>query len=86
MAFFSWTIGKAAEDPPGQRLYATNCRRCHGPEAGGGQGPALVPFNFTYEKALDLIRHPLCEMPAFSESDLSDAEVADIVAFLKTIK
>ena len=40
----------------------------------------------TYEKALELIRHPLCDMPAFRESDLSDAEVAQIVAYLKTIK
>jgi mono/diheme cytochrome c family protein len=86
IAVCTWTIGRAAENSPGERLYTAKCKRCHGPEGGGGQGPALVPFKWTYEKALDLIRHPLCEMPAFSESDLSDEEVADIVAYLKSIK
>jgi len=86
MAVCTWTIGRAAEDPPGERLYDRNCRRCHGPEGRGGQGPTLVPFKWSYEKALDLIRHPVCEMPPFPESDLSDAEVAEIVGYLKAIK
>lgn len=81
-----WTIGNAAEDSPGERLYAGNCRRCHGPDGGGAQGPALVPFKWTDEKALDLLRHPVCEMPRFSESDLSDAQAAQIFAYLRTIK
>ena len=81
----TWTIGRAAEDP-GESVYRSNCSRCHGPEGRGAQGPSLIPFNWSYEKALDLIRHPVCDMPSFSESDLSDAEVAQIVAYLKTIK
>jgi cytochrome c1 len=40
----------------------------------------------SYEKALEQIRHPLCDMPAFLETDLSDAEVAQLVAYLKTLK
>jgi mono/diheme cytochrome c family protein len=67
-------------------VYDRNCSRCHAPEGRGGQGPTLVPFDWSYEKALDLIRHPLCDMPAFSESDLSDAEIAQIVAYLRTMK
>jgi mono/diheme cytochrome c family protein len=85
MAVCTLTIGRAAEDP-GERVYDGNCRRCHGPEGRGGQGPSLIPFNWSYEKALDQIRHPACDMPAFRDSDLSDAEVAQIVAYLKTIK
>jgi mono/diheme cytochrome c family protein len=85
MSVGTWAIGKAAEDP-GQRVYNGNCSRCHGPEGRGAQGPNLIPFNWTYEKALEQIRHPLCDMPAFRESDLSDAEVAQIVTYLKTIK
>jgi len=85
MSVCTWAIAHAADDP-GQRVYDGNCRRCHGPEGRGGQGPNLIPFNWTYEKALEQIRHPLCEMPPFRESDLSDAEVAQIVSYLKTIK
>jgi mono/diheme cytochrome c family protein len=86
MCVCTWAIGKAAEDP-GQALYDGKCSRCHGPEGRSGPGgPTLIPFLFSYEKALDLIRYPVCEMPAFLESDLSDAQVAQIVAYLKTIK
>ena len=87
MALCAWATGRAAEDP-GQRVYDGNCSRCHGPEGRGRgtQGPNLIPFDWSYEKALDQIRHPLCEMPAFPESALSDEEVAQIVAYLKTIK
>src|SRR5437762_10122189 len=56
----TWTIGRAAEDP-GEAPYRSNCSRCHGPEGRGAQGPNLIPFNWSYEKALDLIRHPVCE-------------------------
>ena len=85
MSVCTWTIGRAAEDP-GEHVYDGNCKRCHGPEGRGARAPNLIPFYWSYEKALDLIRHPLCEMPRFSESDLSDEEVAQIVAYLKTIK
>jgi mono/diheme cytochrome c family protein len=85
MAVCTWTIGRAAEEP-GQRVYDGNCKRCHGAEGRGAQGPNLIPFTWSYEKALDLIRHPLCDMPPFRESDLSDEEVAQIVTYLKTVK
>jgi mono/diheme cytochrome c family protein len=85
MSVCTWTIGRAAEDP-GQRVYDGKCSRCHGPEGRGAQGPNLIPFNWGYEKALEQIRNPLCDMPAFRESELSDAEVAQIVTYLKTIK
>jgi mono/diheme cytochrome c family protein len=85
IASCAWTVGRAAEDSPGERLYTGKCRRCHGPEGGGAQGPALVPFKWTDEKALDLLRHPVCEMPAFSEDDLSDAQAEQIFAYLRTI-
>ncbi len=86
MSVCTWTIGRAAAEDPGERVYDSNCKRCHGPEGRGAHGPSLVPFNWSYEKALDLIRHPVCEMPPFPESELSDAEVAQIVDYLKAVK
>jgi mono/diheme cytochrome c family protein len=72
---------------PGERVYDGNCRRCHGPEGRGTtQAPSLIPFKWTYEEALELIRHPMCDMPPVPESAVSDAQVAQIVDYLKTIK
>jgi len=80
-----WTIGSAAEEP-GQRVYEEKCSQCHGAEGQGGKGPRLVPYEFTYEQALEQIRHPLCDMPPMPPSQVSDEEVAQIVAYLKTLK
>ena len=85
MSVCAWTIGRAAEDR-GESVYDGKCKRCHGPEGRGAQGPSLIPFNWSYERALELIRRPLCDMPPFPESELSNAEVAQIVTYLKTIK
>ena len=85
IAVCTWTNGRAA-DEPGQLVYENACRQCHGAEGRGGKGPRLVPFSWSYERALDLIRHPVCDMPPIPESELSNAEVAQIVAYLKTIK
>jgi len=86
MAVCTWTVGRAADDS-GQRVYDGNCRRCHGPEGRGAtQAPSLIPFDWSYAEALELIRHPVCDMPPVPESAVSDAQVAQIVAYLKTIK
>jgi mono/diheme cytochrome c family protein len=86
MAVCTWTVGRAADDS-GERLYGDHCRRCHGAEGRGTrQGPSLVPFDWSYTEALELIRHPVCDMPPVPESAVSDAQVAQIVAYLKTIK
>jgi mono/diheme cytochrome c family protein len=86
MAVCTWTVGRAA-DEAGERVYEGNCRRCHGPEGRGTtQAPSLIPFDWSYTEALELIRHPVCDMPPVPESAVSDAQVAQIVAYLKTIK
>ena len=86
MAVCGWTAGRAAEDS-GERLYEGYCRRCHGAEGRGTtQAPSLIPFDWSYQEALELIRHPVCNMPPVPASAVSDAQVAHIVAYLKSIK
>jgi mono/diheme cytochrome c family protein len=86
MAVCAWTAGSAAEDS-GERLYGDYCKRCHGAEGRGtAQAPSLIPFDWSYAEALELIRHPVCNMPPVPASAVSDAQVAQIVAYLKTIK
>src|SRR5262245_53432626 len=79
------TIGSAAAES-GQRVYDEKCGQCHGAEGRGGKGPRLVPFLWSYEQALAQIRHPLCDMPPIPESEVSDEQIAQIVAYLKTLK
>jgi mono/diheme cytochrome c family protein len=81
----AWPICSAAEEP-GQRLYENKCGKCHGPEGRGGVAPRLVPFQWSDERALKLVREPECDMPPMSAEEVSDAEVAQIVAYLRTIK
>jgi mono/diheme cytochrome c family protein len=80
-----WMI-RGAADGPGRRVYEDKCSQCHGAEGRGGKGPRLVPFEWSEQRALELIRNPECDMPPMSASEVSDAEVAQIVAYLKTIK
>ena len=80
-----WTIRSAA-DEPGRQVYEDKCGRCHGAEGRGGTGPRLVPFQWSEQRALELIRNPECDMPPIPASEVSDAQVAQIVDYLKTIK
>ena len=81
----AWTVGRAAADS-GEGVYDSYCRRCHGNEGRGtSQAPSLIPFDWSYPEALELIGHPVCDMPPVPESAVSDAQVAQIVAYLKTI-
>ncbi len=66
--------------------YEARCSQCHGSEGRGAKGPSLVPFEWSYQQALELIRQPVCDMPPIPASEVSDAEVAQIVEYLKRIK
>lgn len=70
----------------GEKLYATNCTRCHGDNATGSEGPALTGPLFaanwegvTLNDLHDRIRQT---MPADQPSSLPRQEVSDIIAYL----
>ena len=70
----------------GKAIYtADGCYECHGREAQGGAGtgpklgPAPLPFSaFAYQ-----VRVPRDQMPPYTNKVLSDAELADIYAFVQ---
>lgn len=71
----------------GKRLFVRDgCYQCHG-YAGQGTvaGARLAPPVLTAEGIVRYIRRPAGAMPAFSEKVVSDQDVADIYAYLKTI-
>ena len=69
----------------GKRLYtAVACYACHGYVGqGGSAGPRLGPPAIAFPAFMRAIRHPQ-EMPPYTAKVLSDAQVADIYAHVKT--
>jgi mono/diheme cytochrome c family protein len=71
----------------GKRLFTRDgCYECHG-YAGQGTiaGARLAPPVLNAQGMIRYIRKPAGAMPAFTDKVLSDQEVNDIYAYLKTI-
>lgn len=72
----------------GQALYMKHtCYFCHG-TAGQGAGPTgaqVGPPSRAVAGFITFVRRPAGAMPSFSEKILSDAELTDIYAYLRTV-
>jgi mono/diheme cytochrome c family protein len=81
----------AAEPAPsaerGKKLYLTaGCKHCHGTVGqGSAAGRRLAPKPLPAAAITQFIRANGTNMPAYSETLLSDAAVADIAAYLSSI-
>lgn len=69
------------DEANGEVLYDANCAACHGASAEGASGPAI--FNEEAENFVEAIQNGEGSMPAFP--DLSDQDIADIIAFVGTL-
>ncbi len=86
---------QAQDAPPGdtengKRLYlADGCFTCHGRSGQGGAlnypAPPLAQIEMPVEALQAYLREPPNDMPAYSAEVLSDKEVADIHAFLRSL-
>jgi ubiquinol-cytochrome c reductase cytochrome c subunit len=71
----------------GKAIYTTDgCYECHGREAqgGAGTGPKLGPAPLPYPAFVFQVRTPRDQMPPYTAKVLSDAELADIYAFVQS--
>ena len=67
-------------------LGNTSCRNCHGGDGEGGFGPALAGrIDLTFERFRNYVRNPVGRMPAYVESELTDQEIADLVAYFNSV-
>jgi len=62
-----------------------NCGSCHGADAQGGVGPLIGPPPGTMAQFVVSVRQPTGQMPAYSDKQVSDQEIADLYAYLKTM-
>lgn len=62
------------------------CAQCHGREAQGSPttGPRLGPTALPYSAFARYVRAPRLQMPPYSEKILSNADLADLYAFVQS--
>jgi mono/diheme cytochrome c family protein len=78
-------MARQAEPPAGKVPYDRVCRVCHGEGARGDAGPRLVPFTMEYDELIAKVREGGSEMPPISTNTVSDDEVKQIFAYLKSL-
>lgn len=76
----------SADVTAGKTLYATNCASCHGSDAASGSANKNVAneVQSNASAAIGTILSGDGQMPSFA-STLSDQEIADVVAYIKTL-
>jgi mono/diheme cytochrome c family protein len=88
----TFVVSKPQDAEAGKALFGEMCALCHGEDGRGDVGPSVVDavFQEVYDdRLLGLtIRDGIddTEMPSFREMDLSDQEISDIMAYIRTLK
>jgi ubiquinol-cytochrome c reductase cytochrome c subunit len=83
------SVAVAADARRGEALFmAVGCFHCHGTQAQGmNTGPTLAPNPMPLEALVNFVRSSdKTQMPAYSAKMISDADLADIHAYLTSIK
>jgi mono/diheme cytochrome c family protein len=62
------------------------CYGCHGFSGQNGPGARLVPMRMTQSGFINYVRNPRTrQMPSYSTKVLSDGQLADVFAYIKTL-
>src|SRR5262245_4610709 len=71
----------------GKDLYLRySCYACHGYDGHGGAGARLVPMRMTGERFTAYLRGPRTpQMPLYSTKLLTDAQLGDVWAYIKSL-
>jgi mono/diheme cytochrome c family protein len=89
-AVFAQEHAPAGSAERGYQAYMKyQCYTCHGTVGQGadrGTGPKLAPNPLSFEGFVRQLRAPRQDMPAYRKQFVSEQEVADIYAYLKSVK
>jgi ubiquinol-cytochrome c reductase cytochrome c subunit len=72
--------GTAATGAP---LYVSNCLSCHGSDGTGGSGPDIT--SSSSKNIQSAVRNGPSDMPAWTESEITDQNLADIIAYIDSL-
>lgn len=82
--------GAQGDAKKGEKLYVEKgCVACHGEKAVGNPAigaPKTAGTQLTFDEVLKQVRTPRQTMAPFTPQQVSDAEVRDIYAYLKSLK
>jgi mono/diheme cytochrome c family protein len=81
------TAPRTGDAAKGKQLFtADGCYECHGYEGvGAGTGPRIGPPPISLPSFLRYVRTPTGNMPPYTTKVISDQELADIYAYLKSL-
>jgi len=87
LVFLAQWSASAADAENGKKAFVRNgCWQCHGfVGQGGGAGPKIAPNPLPLEAMSNFIRNSKRTMPPYREAVLSNADLADIHAYLSSI-
>jgi len=78
--------GVTADVQHGQELFNNlGCMACHGAQGEGGIGPTIAQTGLSLERVVRQYRAPYRNMPRFGPDQVSEADIADIYAYLHTL-
>jgi mono/diheme cytochrome c family protein len=70
----------------GKKLFDSyGCYQCHDHDGHGGAGARLAPNPIPFANFSKYVRQPTGDMPPYTKKVVTDQELADIYAYLKTI-
>jgi len=81
------TAAPAGNVDEGKKLYdSVGCYQCHGREAQGSSatGPRLGPRPIAFAAFSRYVRQPIGQMPPYTAKVVSDADLANIYAFVRS--
>ena len=86
-ALLAQNAGAQGNAESGHKIFLKNgCYSCHGYDGHGGVAPKLAPKPLAAVAFIAFVRHPAASaMPTYSAKVMSDAELTDVVAYLRTI-
>lgn len=82
-------VGGGGADPgvarSAEAAFADACAPCHGRDARGGLAPSLVPMNREVDEVLAIVRQGNGQMPPMSTREVTDEQLRQIVAYLRSL-